>query len=447
MNMTSDRSEGDAQVPTWSTESADRLTRTVETVTPAFEPPESDPAAAVHQWDTWQIRDRHGEVVTIDGWQVLISLTSSADLLPGKRHDVATLRYFYSRNGRDWELGGTVFDGTALGQRQWAGSAVYDDGELFVFYTAAGDERGEELDYSQRIAVGHGGTVTTSAESIEIAGPWSHEILLEPDGQYYETQDQSRGMIYTFRDPWPFQDPETGELSLLFEANTPVPEGSDRCDGDPQRQAFNGCIGIAHSPTGDLLEWEFEPPLFDAVCVNQELERPHILHSHGQYYLFCSSHVHTFAPGLDGFDALYGFVADSLHGEYRPLNDSGLVVTNPANRPYQSYSWMAFSHGDELLVQSFLNYHEFGGASLDDIGDLPEDEQKRRFGGTLGPTLRLSLEGTKSRIRGLLDHWHLPSPEDELPALPDEWPPTDLVLNIEDDSQTDDSSGRSEYYR
>jgi levansucrase len=445
--MARDRSDGESQVPTWSTESAGRLTRTVDTVTPAFDPPDDDPAADLHQWDTWQVRNRHGEVVTIDGWQVLISLTSSADLLPGKRHDVATLRYFYSRNGRDWELGGVVFDGEPLGQRQWAGSAVYDDGELYVFYTAAGDEDAEELDYSQRIAVGHGGSVTTSAESVEITGPWRHEILLEPDGEYYETQAQSRGMIYTFRDPWPFQDPESDELYLLFEANTPVPEGSERCEGDPQRQEFNGCIGIAHSSTGDLLDWEFEPPLFDAVCVNQELERPHVVYKDGQYYLFCSSHFHTFAPGLHGFDGLYGFVANSLHGEYRPLNGAGLVATNPANRPYQSYSWMAFSHGDELLVQSFLNYPDFGGTSLDDIGDLPEDEQIHRFGGTLGPTLRLSLEGETTRIRGFLDHWHLPTPDEELPALDAEWPPEDLVLETDDQPPAGDTSGQSEYYR
>ncbi|TKX82775.1 glycoside hydrolase family 68 protein, partial [Halorubrum sp. SS5] len=83
----------------------------------------------------------------------------------------------------------------------------------------------------------------------------------EPDGRWYESEDQSRGMIYTFRDPWFFEDPETGETNLLFEANTPVSTDSDRCDGDEARQEFNGSVGVATSHSGDPLEWELEPPL------------------------------------------------------------------------------------------------------------------------------------------------------------------------------------------
>jgi levansucrase len=228
-------------------------------------------------------------------------------------------------------------------------------------------------------------------------------------------------MIYTFRDPWFFEDPEKGETCLLFEANTPVPEGSDACGGDDALQEFNGSVGVARSPTGDPLDWELGEPLLDAVCVNQELERPHVVYRDGLYYLFISSHQHTFAPGPTGFDALYGFVAEEFRGDYVPLNDSGLVATNPRNAPFQSYSWMAFAHGDEILVQSFFNYYEFDGASMDEVAHLPESEQMRRFGGTLGPTLRLDFEGSRTRILGDLDHWHIPKVGEKLP-------PTDREL-------------------
>ena len=404
----------------WSREQAAGIERTDDTVAPIVYPPETDQIPEVHIWDTWFLRNRDGTLAEVDGYRVCFSLTAPADLLPGKRHDVATIRCFYSADGKNWHNAGPVFE-DALGQRQWAGSALYDDdGSVYLFYTAAGEEGAEDLTYGQRIVGAGGGRIHTD-DGFELRGPWTHHELLQPDGERYEREDQSRAMIYTFRDPWFFEDPETGETWLLFEANTPVPEGSDACDGDAELQGFNGSVGLARSPTGDPLNWELEDPLLDAVGVNQELERPHIVYHDDLYYLFLSSHLHTFAPGLDGYDALYGFVAEELRGDYVPLNESGLVVTNPENAPFQSYSWMAFPHDEEVLVQSFFNYYEFAGETLDEIAHLPESEQMRRFGGTLGPTVRLDVEGARSRILGALGHWHIPMVGEELP-------PTDREL-------------------
>ena len=428
--------------PRWTRAQAARIERSADTVAPVIEPPAADPAADLHVWDTWLLRDRHGEVAEVDGWRVLFSLTASEELLPGKRHDVAEIRYFYSRNGTDWHGGETVFGEDALGQRQWAGSALYDAGELYLYYTAAGDGAADELNYTQRIAVGHGGRFVGDEEGVRSEGPWAHEILLEPDGEWYETESQSRGMIYTFRDPWFFTDPATGETHLLFEANTPVPPGSDRCDGDGAEQEFNGSVGVAVSPSGDPLEWELRPPLFDAVCVNQELERPHIVVHEGRYYLFVSSHMHTFAPGLRGYDGLYGFVADSLRGEYEPLNGSGLVVTNPASVPYQAYSWIAFPHREEILVGSFHNYREYASESLDGIADLSETEQRRRFGGTLSPTIRVAVDRDRTRITGTLAHWHVPTPAEGLPEGSEYVPPEGVDIGDGRPSGLPERTGR-----
>jgi levansucrase len=137
----------------------------------------------------------------------------------------------------------------------------------------------------------------------------------------------------------------------------------------------------------------------------------------GSYYLFVSSHEHTFAPGLEGYDALYGFVAESLRGEYKPLNGSGLVATNPASAPFQTYSWLAYPHDEEILVSSFFNYYDLRGLSLDDVAGLPHVEQQRRFGGTLAPTLRIELDGAETRILGALEHGHLPLKREALPRL------------------------------
>ena len=419
----------------WTLDGTGGIERTEPTTAPAAGVPDSDPAPDLHIWDTWPLRTRSGEVASVDGWQVLISLTAPADVTPGERHDIAEHRYFVSRDGREWTDRGPVF-GTdalgdedaeggdsphndALGTRQWAGSALYDDGDLYLFYTAAGDPDSEALSYTQRLAVGHGASVDTSGDGLTIEGPWTHEILLEADGEWYETQAQSGEMTYTFRDPWFFADPATGRTHLLFESNTPAASGD--CGGDADQQAFNGCVGLAVSPSGDPLDWEFRPPIFDSVCVNQEIERPHVVVHEGRYYLLVSSHVDTFAPGLAGYDALYGFVADSLDGDYRPLNGSGLVVTNPATAPFQAYSWLAIPHGEELLVSGFLNYPGFNVDRLDEIAALSGEEQRRRFAGTLTPTLRVAIDVEETRIHGTLDHWAFPSGTETLPPLADEW--------------------------
>ena len=417
-----------AGTPSWSRAAAGKLRRTTETVVPVVYPPAERVGDDFHLWDTWLLRTRDGRPATPGGVRVIFALTAPEDLLPGKRHDVAEIRCLYSPDGRAWHDAGPVFDPDGpLGSRQWAGSALFepdpDDptrGEVTLYYTAAGEADETDLSYTQRLAAGTDGRLTVDDGTATLTGPWRHETLLRPDGVRYETEAQSRGMIYTFRDPWFFEDPATGETHLLFEANVPVPEDSDRCGGDSEAQSFNGCVGLATSPDGDPTTFEAESPLLHAVCVNQELERPHVVVCDGRYYLFVSSHRHTFAPGFDGFDALYGFVADDLRGEYRPLDDTGLVVTNPANAPYQTYSWLAYPHAEELLVASFFNYYDLGGLSLDDVAGLPPAEQFARFGGTLAPTVRVAVDGDETRVRGTLEHGHLPLASEPLPPVPDE---------------------------
>jgi Levansucrase/Invertase. len=239
---------------------------------------------------------------------------------------------------------------------------------------------------------------------------------VEPDGERYETEAQSRGMTYTFRDPWFFEDPATGETHLLFEANVPAPELEGDDTEASHRREFNGCIGVARSESGDPLSWELRPPLLDAVEVNQELERPHVVVVDGRYYLFVCTHAHTFAPGLTGPDGLYGFVADAFEGPYCPLNGTGLVTTNPEEAPFQAYSWMAFAHDEEVLLQNFLNYYDFAGESLDAVAEFSESEQRERFGGTLAPTLRLGVDRDETQLLGALDAWRIPTPNESLPS-------------------------------
>ena len=76
----------------WTREQARAIERTAATTAPVFYPPETDQIPDYHVWDTWFLRTRTGRLATVDGYRVCFSLTAPADLLPGKRHDVATTR-------------------------------------------------------------------------------------------------------------------------------------------------------------------------------------------------------------------------------------------------------------------------------------------------------------------------------------------------------------------
>jgi levansucrase len=373
-------------------------------------------------WDWWPVRARNGEVADFDGWNIAIALAAPSNVLPGQRHDIAELRYYLTDDGgRSWQVGGPLWDrDDAEGSRQWAGSAMYDEetGTLYSFYTAAGqtgqrfdppsvdeldaDDTGtndeaapgydtdtEGISYEQRAAMSTA-TVTMGANGPTI-GEWTdHVILFEADGEMYAgTADTEGGAgeIDAFRDPEFFRDPATGEEYLTFTATMPVAE----CDGD-------GVVGIAQRATDDddLTSWTLMPPLIDAHCVNNELERPHFVVQDDRYYLLFTTHDHTFDGDLPGPEGLYGFVADSLMGPYEPLNGTGLVLANPESDPYQAYSWLTLPNG---ITTSFFQFWGLeGDVSLDYVGEQDPSFQLERFGGTFAPSIEIIFDGDTTTV-------------------------------------------------
>ncbi|MBD0378745.1 glycoside hydrolase family 68 protein [Paenibacillus sedimenti] len=373
-------------------------------------------APGYHVWDTWPLTDRDGNIASIKGWKVIFALTAPNDVLPGKVHDIATIRYFYSKNGKDWTLGGELFPhGSALGQRQWAGSAMLDGDKIHAFYTATGREGQAQLTYEQRIATAEA-KVVADKNGVHFENWGAHHIILEPDGKYYQTKEQAQqgeGGGYAFRDPMWFKDPQTGKEYLLFEGNSggavgerqfkpeyagsteylqqhPVPAGAVHA---------NGNIGIAEVINGDVTNLKMLPPLIEANYVNEELERPHIVVKDKKYYLFTDSHINKYAEGLQGPDALYGFVSDTLIGGYQPLNGSGLVLANPLENPYQAYSWLVTP---SLNVVGFAHFGDLGNLSIGDVGNQSPEYQFSHFGGTLAPTVQLSIRDNTTKLEKTL---------------------------------------------
>lgn len=348
-------------------------------------------------WDTWPLQDRNGHPAVVNGHKVIFALTVPSDVIPGKRHDTAEIRYFYAKDGKSWQLGGRLFDdGKALGSRQWAGSAMIDkDGKVHIFYTATGRKNEKKLTYEQRLATATADIITTNA-SVAFKNWSDHKIILEPDGEYYQTESQSNQgeSSYAFRDPYFFQDPKSGQEYILFEANSAGTLSERACQPDSSKP-YNASIGIAKASSDSLTEFEALPPLLEANCVNDELERPSIIVKGNQYYLFAKTHHEKFAPGLDAPEGLYGFVSGSLFGGYKPLNGSGLVISNPKDNPYQAYSWMVMPNG---TVISFVNYVHVEGKDIQQIGEQTPDYQKDHFGGMLAPSLKISMADDKTRI-------------------------------------------------
>jgi levansucrase len=363
-------------------------------------------------WDTWPLTTLGTQPVSYQGWEVIFSLVAPRTVGFPERHVIATIGYFFSRDGKSWRYGGTVFPrGTALGSRQWAGSAVLIGEQVNLFYTATGRDDpvvNDPNDVRQRLA--HASARIRADEN----GVWfaggnfrNSRIIAEADGELYQTEAQSQGspIIYAFRDPYVFRDPEDGEVYMTFEGNTAGQAGSHVCGPrelgpvppghvtPPNANLYTGNIGLARATRANLRRWELLPPLLSANCVNQQTERPHVVIEDGSYYLFTISHEGTFAPGVTGPDGLYGFVGAALRSDYEPLNASGLVLGNPAEAPKQQYSEYVMPNG---LVESFIETVPLAGGG-------------ERFGGTLAPTLRLQVDGASTYLVERLDFGFIPS--------------------------------------
>jgi len=324
-------------------------------------------------WDSWPLAHEDGRTVQLGGRQFWFFLSAPCFPDPGQRHNAAKIR-LASLGTDGWrDHGDCLPDALSPGSREWAGSAVlHDDGiSVTLLFTAAG-RRGEGHSFEQRLFAA-GGRFGANGP-----GDWqSCTEIVQPDGPRYFIAAEGEGtpgMIKAFRDPAWLRDPATGRCHLLFTGSA----GWDNAD-------FNGVIGLVTQ--GDDGTWQLGDPLIEAIGINNELERPHVLVRDGRYYLFWSTQRRTFDPNASvGPNGLYAMVADRLTGPYRPVNGSGLVAGNPAAEPTQSYSWWVTGEGE---VWSFIDHWGMVGRSFDAHPEL----LRQQFGGTPAPTFRLEFSG------------------------------------------------------
>ncbi|MET4896638.1 glycoside hydrolase family 68 protein [Sphingomonadaceae bacterium jetA1] len=331
-------------------------------------------------WDMWPIAYADGRTAFLAGrsWWFFLATPRFDD--PETRHDAARIR-LTSHGADGWRDHGVTFpDGFTPGSREWSGSAVLgeDDATLTLYFTASGRRDGPHT-FEQRLFETTG-RFMLDGEHARLEG-WSTPVeSVAADGHHYIVANQAEpenGGIKGFRDPGYFRDPADGTDYLLF-------TGSAGWVNQPR----DGVIGVARRERG---RWMLRPPLIDALGVNSELERPHIILRDGRYYCFWSTQAKRFAPGIGAPTGLYAMVAERMAGPWRPVNGTGLVAANPAEEPTQAYCWWVTGEGQ---VISFVDYWGLEGrdAAADPV------LRRARFGGTAAPWFRLDFAGDRVTI-------------------------------------------------
>lgn len=332
-------------------------------------------------WDAWPIQDDGGMPFALPGGVTLwMALSSPRFEDPNERHGHARIRLLSFEQGRWTDLGPAMPDDYAPGSREWSGSAVLeDDGRSLTLYFTAAGRRGEASPTFEQRLFRAEASLVRGASGYALADWTGLGEFVVRDPKLYMAGDDGGGAVGTikaFRDPAYFRDPKDGARYVFFAGSK---AGS--------ASAFNGVIGAATPQEDPAAPWRLLPPLISADGLNNELERPHVICRDGLYYLFWSTQSHVFDPtGPVGPTGLYGMVSDSLLGDWRPLNGSGLVFCNPASAPRQAYSWLVMP---DLQVTSFV----------DDWGD-DAGRPALRFGATFAPMVRLWLKGDKAGVEG-----------------------------------------------
>jgi levansucrase len=329
-------------------------------------------------WDCWPLQHEDGATATIDGAQYWFFLSAPRFPDPGQRHQQARIRLLRRAAGGWTDCGPALPEALSPGHAEWAGSSVLhaDGTSVTLFFTASG-RRGEGPSFEQRIFAAQG-----TLKPDGTPGDWRAPTeLFVADGRLFQpanSREGAPGAIKAFRDPAWFRDPADGRCYLLF-------TGSAGWSDDPH----NGLVGYAvQSGAG----WELGEPLIHAVGTNNELERPHIIHRAGRYYLFWSTQRHTFSPKVPaGPNGLYCAVAERIGGPWDLANGSGLVAANPAAEPTQAYSWWVTGEGE---VWSFIDHWGMKGRSFASHPDL----LRSQFGGTPAPTFGLRFEGERVEV-------------------------------------------------
>jgi beta-fructofuranosidase len=284
-------------------------------------------------WDFWFAQDR-------DDYHVFYLKAPRSLGDADQRHWNARIGHAVSTDLRHWQVLpdalGPGEPGTFDDLATWTGSVFTHEGRHYLYYTGISRQDDGRV---QRIGLATSDDLATW-QRIDPAGP-----ILEADGRWYETLDENIWHEEAWRDPWVYQERESGEFRMLLTARAKDGHTTGR-----------GVIGQARSK--DLITWEAMEPLV-ASGEYGHMECPQLIDLDGRYYLLFSvyswAHSDLRKARIEPVTGTHYLVADSPTGPFESLTDTffsgspaghvyaGKIIEDPEGRPV----FLAFEQHDQ----------------------------------------------------------------------------------------------------
>lgn len=357
-------------------------------------------------WDSWPVQDAvTGYVTNYKGYQLVIAMMGIPNSKYGDNHIYLLYNKYGDNDFSHWRNAGSIFGNTENNVfQEWSGSAIVNnDGSIQLFYTLNDTSDYKLNDQKLATATLH---LNVDDNGVSIASVDNNHVIFEGDGYHYQDYQQFASGADHQNDDYCLRDPHVVQLAngdryLVFEANT----GTEDYQGDNQiynwvnyggddafnLQSFfkllsnkkdrelaslaNGALGILklnNNQTNPQVQ-EVYSPLVSTLMASDEVERPDVVKLGDKYYLFSATRVQRGSDTeltkqadttVGDNVAMIGYVADSLMGPYKPLNNSGVVLTAsvPANWRTATYSYYAVpveGHPDQVLITSYMSNKDF----------------------------------------------------------------------------------------
>ncbi|WP_017381060.1 glycoside hydrolase family 68 protein [Paenisporosarcina sp. TG-14] len=401
---------------------------TIKNIPSAIKKDESGNLIDLDVWDTWPLQNADGTVAEYNGYHIVFGLAGD----PKDANDTF-IYMFYKKVGETsidaWKNAGRVFDDNDKNQpddpylkhqaEEWSGSATFtSDGEVRLFYTNREPYTPDSGHYGkQTLTTAQVNLSELDAGKLQVDGVEDYKSIYEGgDGTIYQTVDKfaadgASDDNHTLRDPHYIE--ENGRKYLVFEANTGTEYGyqgeeslynqayygkSNKFFQDEKNKLLqspkkdlatvaNGAIGIIEINDDYTLKNEMKP-LIVSNTVTDEIERPNIFKKDGKWYLFTSARGSKMTiDGLDDEDIyMLGYVSNSLTGEYKPLNKTGIVLHQDLDPNDITWSYAHYAipqtESDNVVITSYMTNRGYF-----------EDHKS-----TFAPSFSLNIKGGKTSV-------------------------------------------------
>jgi levansucrase len=401
---------------------------TIKNIPSAIKYDESGNLIDLDVWDTWPLQNADGTAAEYNGYHIVFGLAGD----PEDGSDTF-IYMFYKKVGETsidaWKNAGRVFDDSdKYGPEdpylkhqveEWSGSATFtSDGEIRLFYTNREPWTPKSGHYGkQTLTTAQVNLSELDANKLQVDGVEDYKSIYEGgDSKVYQTVDKafSEGNFadnHTLRDPHYIED--KGRKYLIFEANTGTEYGyqgeeslynrayygdSNKFFQDEKNKLLqspkkdvatlaNGAIGIIELNDDYTLKNEMKP-LLVSNTITDEIERANIFEKNGKYYLFTSTRGSKMTiDGIDDEDIyMLGYVSNSLTGQYKPLNKTGIVLHQDLDPKDITWSYAHYAipqkEGDNVVITSYMTNRGY-------IGD---------HNTTFAPSFLLNIKGEKTSV-------------------------------------------------